>query len=73
MLILIILTWIFIALCVYVYLGYPLLLTILAKIWQRPVDKAAITPSVSLIIAAYDEEDVIGEKAENSLKLNYPQ
>lgn len=30
-------------------------------------------PSVSLIIAAYNEEDVIGQKIENSLKLDYPK
>ena len=30
-------------------------------------------PTVSLIIAAYNEEGVIGEKIENSLKLDYPK
>ncbi|MFC7079042.1 glycosyltransferase family 2 protein [Halorussus caseinilyticus] len=29
-------------------------------------------PSVSLIVAAYNEEDVIAEKIENSLELDYP-
>ncbi|HLA42122.1 MAG TPA: glycosyltransferase family 2 protein [Aggregatilineales bacterium] len=68
-----IITWIFILLAAYVYTGYPILLALLAKIYKHPVQKADITPSVSLIIAAYNEAEVIGEKAENSLQLDYPR
>lgn len=63
----------FIFLVLYVYLGYPLLLLILSKVRRAPpVAKADITPSVSLIIPAYNEESAIARKIENSLALDYP-
>lgn len=70
---LIILTWLFIGLCVYVYAGYPLLLAALAKLRSNPPKKCDWTPPVSLIIAAYNEADVLAEKLKNSLQLNYPR
>lgn len=58
----------------YVYFGYPLLLGAVSFFHRR---RAAFDetyePSVSVIIAAYDEESVIGEKIENSLRLEYPR
>lgn len=64
--------WIMVALVFYVYFGYPLLLIVFSKIWPAPpVRKADITPAVSLIIPAYNEEKVIGQKIENSLALDY--
>ena len=38
----------------------------------RPVAAADIVPTVSLIIPAYNEEDVIEAKLENALALDYP-
>lgn len=65
--------WISIGIIFYVYVGYPLLLIILSKFIKKPVKEGRIEPSVSMIIAAYNEEKVIGEKLENSLSLNYPK
>jgi len=57
----------------YVYVGYPALLTLIAQVWGRKDEPyAVITPSVTLLIAAYNEEIVIAEKLENSLALDYP-
>lgn len=56
----------------YVYVGYPLTLALLARLRPRPVERADIIPSVSLIVAAHNEEKVIGRKIENSLALDYP-
>lgn len=56
----------------YVYFGYPLLLLLLGKLSPRPVRATGATPSVTILIAAYDEERVIGQKVENSLALDYP-
>lgn len=56
----------------YTYVGYPLLLAILSKLRSKPVQRAQWTPSVSLIIAAYNEERDLAGKLENSLSLNYP-
>jgi biofilm PGA synthesis N-glycosyltransferase PgaC len=64
--------WLAIAATVYTYLGYPIVITILARLRRRPVRAAPITPSVSLIIPAFDEEKVIGEKLDNSMSLDYP-
>lgn len=58
----------------YVYFGYPLLLVIFSKLHRGPqMQKAVITPAVSLVIPAYNEEKVIAQKIENSLALDYPQ
>jgi cellulose synthase/poly-beta-1,6-N-acetylglucosamine synthase-like glycosyltransferase len=54
-------------------MGSPLIIAFLSKIKSRPVRKDSITPLVSLIIAAYNEEKIIGEKIENTLSLDYPQ
>ncbi|WP_199241417.1 glycosyltransferase family 2 protein [Halorubrum sp. ARQ200] len=56
------------------YFLYPITL----QLWTRFVsDRGAATsedrPSVALIIAAYNEEEVIAEKIENSLQLEYPE
>ncbi len=66
--------WLFLSLIFYVYFGYPLLLFILSKLHPAPpVHKADITPTVSLIIPAHNEEKVIAQKIENSLTLDYPR
>lgn len=61
-------------LVVYVYFVYPLLLAVLSKV-KRPVNilRAEMTPAVSLIIAAYNEEKIIAQKIENMLALDYPR
>jgi cellulose synthase/poly-beta-1,6-N-acetylglucosamine synthase-like glycosyltransferase len=56
----------------YAYVGYPLLIFILSRIFPRPVHKADITPKVSLIITAYNEERDIAAKLDNTLALDYP-
>ncbi|MFO1055790.1 MAG: glycosyltransferase family 2 protein [Dongiaceae bacterium] len=56
------------------YAGYPALLLLLARLRRRPppaMDGAAL-PTATLVIAAYDEAAVIGEKLCNSLALDYP-
>ena len=54
-------------------LGYPLFAAALARVRSRPVRKSEFTPSVSLIVAAHDEEDVIERRLENLLTLDYPR
>lgn len=56
----------------YVYIGYPLLLTILANIFPRPTAKTSFLPTVTLLIAAYNEEISMAQKLENSLAQDYP-
>jgi len=64
--------WLCLGLICYVYIGYPILITALASVRQRRIDAAPIHPTISLIVCAYNEEDIIGRKIENSLSLNYP-
>ena len=52
--------------------GYPLFAAALARVRSRPVGRRDTTPTVSLIVAAHDEEDVIERRLENLLSLDYP-
>ena len=70
---LIFLTILFIFLTVYVYAGYFIILLILEKLLPPTEAPAAgDLPSISLIIAAFNEEDVIRKKLENCRELDYP-
>src|SRR5437868_3071384 len=64
--------WVSAALVVYAYAGYPLLLWVTQFFFREPVRKSDFTPSVSLLIAAYNEAGVIAAKVRNSLALDYP-
>lgn len=59
------------ALCGYVYAGYPLLMWGLSRMRPRRIAKGPSRPSMTLIVPAYNEEDVLGEKLENALALDY--
>jgi cellulose synthase/poly-beta-1,6-N-acetylglucosamine synthase-like glycosyltransferase len=66
--------WIAVGLLVYAHLGYPLVLSLLAgRRGYRPATSTSSQPSVSLIIAAHDEAEVIEAKVANALALDYPR
>ncbi|MES2329346.1 MAG: glycosyltransferase family 2 protein [Bacteroidota bacterium] len=61
----------------YTYIGYPVLVYLVAGLirWMRSAEhqsKEVFTPSITLIVTAYNEETCIEEKIHNSLALNYP-
>jgi cellulose synthase/poly-beta-1,6-N-acetylglucosamine synthase-like glycosyltransferase len=67
--------WIFwgsAAVLFYTYAGFGLLVVFWGAVRRRLVHSDDITPSVSLIVAAYNEEEVIEEKLRNCLLLDYP-
>lgn len=69
----IVLFWIAAVALFYTYIGYPLILFGLSRFTRPPTSRSLDElPSVALIIAAYNEEEVIAEKLENSLQLDYP-
>ncbi|TKB65212.1 MAG: glycosyltransferase family 2 protein [Nitrospira sp.] len=68
-----IIAWVAFGVVLYVYVGYPILLWIVSRMYQREVQHAATTPSVTLVISAFNEADVIKGKLENSLGLDYPR
>ena len=57
---------------VYVYIGYPMLLWGLQAVLRSAPGKQPVEPSVSLLVAAYNEAAVIAGKIRNSLALDYP-
>ncbi len=56
----------------YPYLVYPVFLKILSLFRRRNVLNKDVTPRVTVIISAFNEEDVIAKKIENTLALDYP-
>lgn len=63
-----------IAVILYTYAGYPLVLFLLGLFVRRRRAAAPVDlPSVALIISAHNEERIIREKIENSLLLDYPR
>lgn len=56
----------------YTYFCFPLIVLGRAVLRPRPHRRAPITPPVSVVIAARNEEDVIGAKIDNLLALDYP-
>jgi len=64
--------WLSAALVVYIYVGYPTLAWLLARIIGRSVRKAPIFPRVTVLTAAYNEAAHIGETVRNKLAQDYP-
>jgi len=64
--------WISAGVTVYVYAGYPVLLWLLQAVVRTAPRQEPVEPSVSLLVAAYNEAAVIGDKIRNSLALDYP-
>src|SRR6185436_13684111 len=62
-----------VAVVLYTYVGYALVAYALSRWFGTPVCQADITPRVSVIIAAYNEERDIARKIENTLALDYPK
>ena len=64
--------WCSLGLILYIYIGYPALLAIAGRlVRRRETVPGGGFPSVCLVISAFDEENVIRRKIENSLALKY--
>ena len=55
------------------HVGYPLAAGLLAATRKKRVEKADILPDVALVVAAHNEEAVIGARVEDALRLDYPR
>ncbi len=66
--------WISLLIIFYTYIGYGLVLWILVKLFTRtkPTFSEQEQPTLTLIVAAYNEEAFIRKKIENSLQVTYP-
>jgi cellulose synthase/poly-beta-1,6-N-acetylglucosamine synthase-like glycosyltransferase len=71
-----VLFWVSAGLLAYAQAGYGLLLAGLGALQRRrsaePAESALDLPSVSVVVAAYQEEDVITRRVENLQALDYP-
>ena len=52
--------------------GYPVAAVALRRVRAKPVRSADVEPTVSLIVPAHNEEDVIDARVRNLLELDYP-
>jgi cellulose synthase/poly-beta-1,6-N-acetylglucosamine synthase-like glycosyltransferase len=66
--------WICVAAVAYAYVGYPTLLAVFARLFGKrqvtPSEDAL--PTVTIVVAAHNEESVIEERVRNLLALDYP-
>lgn len=68
-----VLFWIvFTAICMH-YVGFGVLVYLVSLVYRKKHKVADIQPSVSFIIAAYNEERIIRETILNDLKIEYPK
>lgn len=65
--------WAAAAVLFHVYAGFPALLAVAGRIRNRRVAAADVTPPLTLIIAAYNEEACIGARLDNALATDYPR
>src|SRR5437868_1659123 len=66
------LLWLSFAALFYVYVGYPLLLSLLAVFFKSRQAVLGYFPTISVLIAAYNEEAGLRKKIEQTLALDYP-
>jgi cellulose synthase/poly-beta-1,6-N-acetylglucosamine synthase-like glycosyltransferase len=68
--------WLCAGLIVYAHAGYPLVLRALVVGKRRPTVEPRVVeqlPAVTLVVAAYDEQEAIEAKVANALALDYPR
>ncbi len=68
--------WVSLALVIYAYIGYPIQLLLQARLFPKPIAKAnpgEFTPTVSVVVAARNEEKNIARRICNLLEQDYPK
>lgn len=64
--------WVAVAALVEVYLVFPATVVLRGRLRPRPHREATVTPTVTVVVAARDEEAVIGAKLRTVLASDYP-
>ena len=72
MIILEIVFWTSLGAIVWTHVGYPLFVAALSAVRSKPVAREDIAPSVAVVVAAHNEEAVIGRLVESLLAQDYP-
>ncbi|MCS6874697.1 MAG: glycosyltransferase family 2 protein [Pyrinomonadaceae bacterium] len=57
----------------YTYIGYPLLIFSIGRLFPKEVKKSKIEPKVTILMTAYNEEKNIRQKIQNTLQIDYPR
>jgi cellulose synthase/poly-beta-1,6-N-acetylglucosamine synthase-like glycosyltransferase len=70
---LVVLFWLSLALLAWTHVLYPVVVAAAARVGQRRVAKGDVEPTVTIVVAAYNEETVISRRIENLLELDYPR
>lgn len=70
--------WVIIFIIFYTYIGYGILLFLVLKIkqllgYKRATIQLGYTPTVTVVVAAYNEAYIIEDKILNTLELTYPK
>ncbi len=67
--------WICVAIALSTYFFYPAVLRVLVMKpgLQKPLSTGRTLPSVAIIIVAFNEEAVVGDKVRNALEQDYPE
>jgi cellulose synthase/poly-beta-1,6-N-acetylglucosamine synthase-like glycosyltransferase len=68
----VVLFWLSLGALVWTHAVYPLAAAALARVRTRPVRGGDALPSVTVVVAAYNEESVIERRIENLRALDYP-
>jgi len=68
-----VLFWVSLALLAWTHVLYPLSAAGLARLVPQAVKRADTEPTVTVVVAAYNEETVIARRIENLLALDYPR
>jgi cellulose synthase/poly-beta-1,6-N-acetylglucosamine synthase-like glycosyltransferase len=61
------------AFILYLYIGYPFFCLVIGYFKNRKILQTSVTPQVTLIIAAFNEEAFIEQTLRNKLDLDYPR
>jgi len=65
--------WFSLLTLLYAFIGYPVIVRLAAALWGRKAQRDKnYTPTVSVLLSVYNEEQVIRLKIENFLQLDYP-
>ena len=65
--------WICVAAILYTYLGYPVAVWLLGRVRNTKIQKANISPRVSVVIACHNEQANIAARIKNLNECDYPR
>ncbi len=70
--IIVFLFWFCLLIIAYALVAFPLIVALRGWLFPKPANTSNETPQVSVIIAAYNEQEEIGQRIENLLASDYP-